>query len=346
MTRSEVRTQRVDITLSIPPSNLAVSERGQGSATGRKQDEASRSRPPTKLNLLGGLSQDEIDRLHDRFDTKWRPDPNTGCHLWTGAISSSGYGCIALRGKSGTNVNAHRLSYEFAHGPVPEGMDIDHTCRTRSCVNAAHLEPVSHRENMRRGGGFAGLNAAKTHCKRGHAFTPENTRPHGKGNRACRQCEQVRRVSRRPDAVIASLGLSHPAITSLPQELISPPQGSSSVTGERRVAGKSSAYVAPIGARAERRGHLEELTARLCLVRRGVAGGSTIVDEVADGTLMGWRAREALSNVLGEPVVTWDSRGGRTNLERVAVVERALAELGHQYAPPRRGGWSISSVGK
>lgn len=97
---------------------------------------------------------------------------------------------------------------------------------------------------------------------------------------------------------------------------------------------ESSAYAA----RAERRGELDAVLDSLHQVRREVHAGSTLLEAVADGTLLGWRVREALNSVLDEPLANWDRRKGRTQMERRAVVERALSELG---AAPHRGGWKV-----
>lgn len=74
---------------------------------------------------------------------------DVGRHHWTwrGAVNDSGYGAIW----DGTRlVYAHRLAYELLVGPIPSGMTIDHTCANRLCVNPAHLEAVTIRENIRR----------------------------------------------------------------------------------------------------------------------------------------------------------------------------------------------------
>lgn len=79
------------------------------------------------------------------------------------------------------------MMYELVVGPVSDGLVLDHLCRNRSCVNPAHLEPVTIGENVQRG---VHANAIKTHCKRGHALTAENCLP-GKlkvGVRQCRIC--------------------------------------------------------------------------------------------------------------------------------------------------------------
>jgi len=70
-------------------------------------------------------------------------------------------------------------------------LEIDHLCRVRCCVNPDHLEAVTHRENILRGNTFAAVNAAKTHCPKGHEYTPENTRIHTGGRRQCIACSRA-----------------------------------------------------------------------------------------------------------------------------------------------------------
>lgn len=86
--------------------------------------------------------------LKQRFDAKWEADPETGCWMWTASLKRTGYGQIRVYGHY---TRAHRAAYELYVGPIPEGMHIDHLCRTKACVNPAHLEPVSQAENTRRG---------------------------------------------------------------------------------------------------------------------------------------------------------------------------------------------------
>jgi hypothetical protein len=122
----------------------------------------------------------------------------SGCWLWTGSRYTGGYGKFFAFGRERA---AHRVSYEFFVGPIPEGLALDHLCRVRRCVNPDHLEPVTYRENtLRSPVAHAALNAAKTHCKHGHEFTPENTRITTGGRRSrrrCRECERLRHARQR-----------------------------------------------------------------------------------------------------------------------------------------------------
>lgn len=70
------------------------------------------------------------------------------CWLWTGSRTTKGYGHLLVDGRF---TQAHRLAYELEVGPIASGLVIDHLCRVRHCVNPAHLEPVTNRENLRRG---------------------------------------------------------------------------------------------------------------------------------------------------------------------------------------------------
>lgn len=116
------------------------------------------------------------------------------CWEWIGEMGAFGYGYVRQRA-SRRRKFAHRAMYEMLRGPIPDGMDMDHLCRNRRCVNPDHLEPVTHRENCRRGNGYSGRNARKTHCPAGHPYatTPLVQWPSKPpGGRWCLICERAR----------------------------------------------------------------------------------------------------------------------------------------------------------
>lgn len=115
-------------------------------------------------------------------------DKSGDCWLWTAGRTPEGYGKFWLDGRT---VLAHRVAFELGHGPIPDGLQLDHLCRVRHCVR--HLEPVTVRDNLMRGPGtLAAINAAKTHCRNGHEFTDANTYRPPDGSRMCRECMRAK----------------------------------------------------------------------------------------------------------------------------------------------------------
>lgn len=133
-----------------------------------------------------------------------RSEPGSnGCVLYTGCPTNRGYGQISV---DGTQKLAHRAIYELTVGPIPDGMDLDHTCHNRDvscmggvdcihrrCINVDHLEPVTGAENTRRGKGWA-VNGLKTHCPQGHPYDRENTYVYD-GRRYCRACNRQHKAA-------------------------------------------------------------------------------------------------------------------------------------------------------
>jgi hypothetical protein len=118
-----------------------------------------------------------------------RSENPEGCWNWSGYLNKDGYGTTRWYGRM---VKSHRASYEIAHGPIPEGLQIDHLCLNKACFNPKHLEAVTQTENMRR---RWALFTPET-CLHGHPWTPENTKyirsTTGGKARWCRQCGRDR----------------------------------------------------------------------------------------------------------------------------------------------------------
>ena len=144
---------------------------------------------------------------------RMEPQSN-GCIYFTGYIDPvTGYGRLY---RDSRKIQAHRAAYEHFVGPIPEGLALDHechnqdescaggpTCLHRRCVNWEHMAPKPQRENLRASRHTeASVNAAKTHCKRGHEFTNENTRVSPSGRRICRECARSTQRERRVRATV------------------------------------------------------------------------------------------------------------------------------------------------
>lgn len=125
-----------------------------------------------------------VQRFWEKIDQPQGPE---GCWLWTGTRDQAGYGQIRYDKRL---YKAHRFGYELVIGPIPPDMTLDHLCGNQSCVNPAHLEPVTLAVNILRGNGPSAQNARRTHCGRGHEFTPANTRIDKRGKRLCRACNR------------------------------------------------------------------------------------------------------------------------------------------------------------
>lgn len=124
----------------------------------------------------------------------WIED-GSGCHIWVGAMTSSGYGAVRI-GHTRT-LRVHRVRYEREVGPIPAGTELDHFyCNNKACCNPAHVRPVTRRENALRADGVASLCAAKTHCPQGHEYSGANLIAgtfKRTGHRKCRICDNARR---------------------------------------------------------------------------------------------------------------------------------------------------------
>lgn len=127
------------------------------------------------------------ERLPERFWSKVQPCPMSGCWLWVGYQIPNGYGVFSVKGLTGY---AHRAAYQALIEAIPDGLCIDHLCRTRSCCNPLHLEVVTHRTNVLRGVSPSAVNARKTHCPKGHELTGANL-VLDRGSRRCLKCRRA-----------------------------------------------------------------------------------------------------------------------------------------------------------
>jgi hypothetical protein len=138
--------------------------------------------------------------LADRITRRVAIDPSSGCWLWCGSIAPSGYGQLGI---NKVMQYAHRLAYEQFRGPIPEGLDLDHLCRVRHCINPDHLEPVTRAENNRRA---ALYRTRPTTCPKGHPYNEENTSKRADGLRKCLTCRRKagnERYARDKEAILA-----------------------------------------------------------------------------------------------------------------------------------------------
>ena len=117
----------------------------------------------------------------------------TPCWIWSGKPNRKGYGNLLMSpGMMPRSKSAHRLSHEIFKGEIPSGLQTDHLCRNRICVNPDHLEAVTSRVNHTRGLGpiiLANRQRSKTHCPQGHEYSPKNTWLTRRGHRACKACK-------------------------------------------------------------------------------------------------------------------------------------------------------------
>ena len=115
----------------------------------------------------------------------------TGCWEWQRRVIPAGYGYMSTRGKLRP---VHRVSYEFFVGPIHPDQEIDHLCRNRKCVNAEHLEAVTHRINFLRGIHPTAVQVREGRCAKGHDAS--NINRQSSKQPYCRVCRNIRRKTK------------------------------------------------------------------------------------------------------------------------------------------------------
>lgn len=140
----------------------------------------------------------------ERFNFSYSPEPMSGCWIWMLSLDKDGYAQMHIGSRtdgSRKTIHAYRFSYEMHNGEIPNGLQIDHKCRLRCCVNPKHLEALTSIENTFRGLGITASNFLKTKCSRGHDLLGENVYnyrgPNGRKWRGCKQCAKYTRSIRR-----------------------------------------------------------------------------------------------------------------------------------------------------
>ncbi len=216
---SQVRSYAVELKSESKMSE-AVVKRGRYTCMGlyrthdwEEVDERQKCRRCSKLNPLGVPP-------YIRFWDHVEKQEGNGHWLWTGNIPSNGYGIFTM-GKPPAHytVMAHRYAWTLLRGPIPYSLDIDHICRVRNCVNPDHMQPVTHKVNMRLRPG-AGM------CKAGHDMSI-TARVWACGRRACGVCYDAKLAQDKLDR--RARGLKKPG---RPKKVVSSDQELSS---ERKV---------------------------------------------------------------------------------------------------------------
>lgn len=146
---------------------------------------------PVHADPIDAQALTEDDRT--RFWSKVDRSAADGCWPWTSTLHGDGYGHFHHGGPTTGSprrvLKAHRVAYALEHGHLEAGVLLDHECSNEACCRPSHLRPMEHRENVLRGTAPTAVNAALTACRRGHPFTPKNTRQEGRSRR-CLTCQR------------------------------------------------------------------------------------------------------------------------------------------------------------
>lgn len=150
----------------------------------------------------------------DRFMSKVEIVTESGCWIWMGFLDKGGYGSFDFAGKK---IKHPKAAWTVLRGKIPPGLEPDHLCRVRCCVNPDHMELVTHRINCQRGN--AGKHFSdRTHCPKGHPYSGDNLSIKKSGARRCMAC------SRAYDEAKRRLEGAQPRATTCPRGHLFTPQ--------------------------------------------------------------------------------------------------------------------------
>lgn len=140
---------------------------------------------PDRYQQAEQMSRPMKVRTPDELMSLCIPVPESGCWIWYDTDNLwKGYARVTHMGKQH---RAHRLMYTLTRGPIPDGLELDHLCRVRCCINPYHLEPVTSHVNNLRGVKFR---SSPSHCRNGHPLTTETAVMDYRGSRCCLVCRK------------------------------------------------------------------------------------------------------------------------------------------------------------
>jgi len=149
------------------------------------------------MKKKGPRPRPELERFWEKIQIT-----DNGCWMWQAYVKPNGYAGFGIGNTEENNRKmeyAHRWAYRNFIGEIPKGLELDHLCRNRSCVNPNHLEPVTRKENLSRSPLHALNQRSKTHCPSGHPYDEHNTYKIVSKNRSHRLCRECRRIRNRED---------------------------------------------------------------------------------------------------------------------------------------------------